>query len=106
MDDAALVSVIERLGYLFDDWQSLAQGQRAAFEQDLPQRASCDMGHDQVGQLILFAVLVDGLDMDVIERGNRIGLASKAQQDVGLCLLGARLTGQKRFYHDRPAWAN
>ena len=84
VDDPAPVGVVERGRRLPQVLARLRQAERALLAQAVVEGAPLDVGHHQVGGVVGLAVVVDGEDVGVVERGDRLRLALEARQEVGV----------------------
>jgi hypothetical protein len=95
VNDAMLVGVVERAGDLVDVGQRLRDGERALPRQQLGERAIGQVGHDEIGEVVLLAKLIDRHDVGMVERGGRVGLAPEARQEERpLASIGQQLRAQ------------
>ncbi len=96
VDDALLVGVVERAGELAEQPGDLAKrGQRRAgcfaLGHAVGQRAAAQQAHDNVAGAALDAVIIDGDDVRVLQRGGGLGLAREAGDEIGV---GGQGSGQ------------
>src|SRR5205085_10107513 len=63
MDDSTCMGVVECSGGLFDDGCNFTKGESAAFFQYLTQGATGNVGHDEIGEFLLFTIFVNGYDV-------------------------------------------
>lgn len=82
VNDAVRVRVFQRACRLRDKSCRLQQGQRAFPHHAVSQRAPRNIGHHQIGKVFLFAVLKNGQDVGMLQRGHRVGLAAETLQEA------------------------
>jgi hypothetical protein len=86
VDDALGVRVRERLGDAREDAHALAEVEPL---HGVRERAAFDELHDEVGEAVDVARVVDGDDARVAEARGGMGLAPEALDDLGLVLVRA-----------------
>jgi hypothetical protein len=97
VNDVVPVRAGESLGHADDDLNSPLERKRARFHA-VAQRLSLNQFHDDIGLARLgLAVIVDGRDVLVIERGSGAGLAQEAGASLVL------IHGREEFDRDVPA---
>jgi hypothetical protein len=84
MDDAALVSGIERVGDLARDLQGVIHRQRAVDGQAMGQCAALHELEDERAEAIAFLDAMDRRNARMIERGEDSGFAIEAGQTIGV----------------------
>ena len=100
MDDARGVRHIERVGNLRPEVHQLVDRQRLALDAIL-QRRAVEILHHDVLAVFVFANVVDGADIGMVERGRRPRLAPEALQRLRIL---RQFVGQK-LQSDTPAQA-
>src|SRR5712691_1047761 len=80
VDDAFGMSVIKGSGSLLKHGKDFAQRQYTPFLQYLMQRTTCDIGHHEIGDLLLLTIFINRYDVDMVERGNSISFTPEACQ--------------------------
>ena len=78
MDDALGMCIVECRCGLFNDGNNFVERQTSSLFKNFAQRATSHMGHDEIGKVFLFAIFVNGHDMNVVQCGNRVCLTAKA----------------------------
>ena len=99
MDDAPGVRRGQSTRGLLAQGEYLGGGE-AVVGEILLQRLAAQQLHDQVGLSVLFAHIVDGADVGVVQGGGRPGLAQEAlmgKVDAGVRSAGGRRTAGARF---------
>src|SRR5712692_8723209 len=81
MDDALCMGIVKGCGGLFNDWYYFGEGEPGAFLQYFAQGAPRHIGHDEIGQFLLFTIFVDRHDIDMVEGGDGVGLAAEACEE-------------------------
>lgn len=82
MDQACAVRDGEGLENRSGDGSGGVRGHRAAFAQQLAQRAALDELHDQEGVLAVAALVVDADQPGMVEPGYRAGLELEAREEL------------------------
>ena len=98
MHDAFGVGSIERVGDLNAKIEHEVGGQRLSVDPVL-ERLAFEIFHGQKGLALLFADIVDGADVGVVQRGGGSGLAAKPVQHGKLA---ADVIGQKFECDEAP----
>ena len=99
MDDAAGVRGRESASDAGPDARDLARRQRPAAAQDRREVLAVDQLHDDERAVRVLAVVVDGDDVRVVERGGRLGLLAEARGEVGV----AQVLGSEELEGDVAA---
>ena len=81
MDDAARVRGVERIGDFGGDLQQLLEMDRPARDAML-QRLAFEEFHHEEGVALIFADIVDGADVGIVQRGGGAGFAAEAFQSL------------------------
>ena len=97
--DAVLVCGLQRVGGLRDQRHRAGRGEPADPAQRARQRVALDVLHDQEGELLVAAVVVDVDDAGVVDGGHGAGLAAEPLGEAGLVQQG----GQQDLDRDRTA---
>ncbi len=104
MDQSTRMGIAQRLAHLFDDLSYLFQGQRFPMQQII-QRASFNVRHDDIGISFILSKIMNREDMDMLQPGDQLGFlletayefrvpCEMARQDLkGDIAIHARLIG-------------
>jgi len=78
VNNAVLVSIVQCSSNLLDDGGGLAKGQFTAFGYYIMKRTTCHIWHNEVSKPILFAMLINRHNVDMIECGNSVSFSTKS----------------------------
>ena len=84
MNDAALVGAVEGAARLHGVDELERDGQRSTVRDDLLEALTFNEFHGDVGDVVLFAHIVDGDDVGVLQPAGGLGLAVKALEQTGI----------------------
>src|SRR5712691_5316499 len=105
MDDALRVGVVKGGGGLFNDWYNFGEGEPGAFLQYFAQGAPRHIGHDEIGQFLLFAIFIDRHDIDMVEGGDGVGLAAEACEEFCAYACLQKQSGHQHFHGHSSSWS-
>src|SRR5215471_11152075 len=85
MNDAGAMGLVERIGDLGAECEYLVERQRSARLLDsIRERLTLEVLHHDVVDAVLRADVVDGADVWMLERGNRVRFALKPRAHFGI----------------------